>query len=96
VEAGFSPPPEDEWPPLMVDLPYEAQEALRIFYILPPLVAGMGGYMGRDLSPIPILFKLYEVPKKSRRVVLDIILFLIGRSVTTANEKIAAKQAAKT
>lgn len=87
-EIGFKPPPEDEWPPLYEDLPYEAQEAMRLFYSLPPKVDGMAGYLGRDLSCLDMMFNVYDVPIASRATILNILLYLISRSVKSESDKI--------
>jgi hypothetical protein len=94
-EAGFTVPPEEEWPPLMEELPYEAHEAFRLFSILPIMVAGMGGYIGKDITCLPALFDIYKVEEESRRTVTDIILVLINESVEDSNKKIAAQQKGK-
>lgn len=91
-EAGFPLPPEEEWPPLYDDLPYEAQEGLRLFYILPAKVDGMAGYTGRDLSCLGLFFDIYEVPTESRKIITDIILLLISESLQTMAKKIEASR----
>lgn len=91
-EAGFAPPPEEEWPPLYEELPYEAQEALRLLYVLPPVIDGMAGYLGRDIKCLPIFFDIYEIPIESRRIILDLLLFMINKSVMSAQDKMKAEQ----
>jgi hypothetical protein len=91
-EAGFAPPPQEEWPPLYEDLPYEAQEALRLSYVLPPIIDGMAGYLGRDLNTLPLFFEVYEIPVESRKVILELLLLIINKSVTSAQDKMKAEQ----
>jgi hypothetical protein len=90
-EAGFAPPPEDEWPPLYHELPYEAQEAMRLFYILPVKIDGMAGYTGKDLSVLDTFFTVYEVPVESRKCILDLLIMIINKSVHSAHEKAKAE-----
>lgn len=85
--AGFTAPPEDEWPPLYEDLPYEVQEAMRLFYLLPIKIDGMAGYTGKDLTVLSTFMDIYEVEHSIRKFVLELILFLNNRSLKTAAEK---------
>ncbi len=87
AEAGFNPPPEEEWPPLYEDLPYEAQEALRMFYILPSKIDGMAGYTGKELSCLETFYNIYEVPRASRKTITDILMHVINESIKTSAEK---------
>lgn len=90
-EAGFKPPPEEEWPPLYDELPYEAQEAIRLSYVLPPIIDGMAGYLGRDLNVLPLFFDVYEVPLSSRKIILELLLIIINKSVNSAQDKAKAE-----
>lgn len=69
-------------------MPYEVQEALRIFNLLPPAFAGMGFYIGKDIAPIQLFFDVYEVPVESRRAVFDLVIYLVDRSIRKANQEI--------
>lgn len=91
-EAGFAPPPVDEWPPLYEEFPYEAQEAMRLFYLLPAKIDGMAGYTGKDLSVLSTFFDVYEVPIESRKCILDLLILIINKSVHSAHEKMKAEQ----
>lgn len=91
-EAGFKPPPEEKWPPLYEELPYEAQEALRIFYVLPNKIDGMAGYTGKDLSALETIFSIYEVPVDSRKTIFNIVLFFINNSIESAVNKVKKEQ----
>jgi len=92
LEAIGQAPPEEKWPPRYEDLPYEAQEALRIFYILPNRVSGSAGFVGKDLSAIESIFNIYEVPFESRREVFSIITHLINKTVESASKKLEAER----
>jgi hypothetical protein len=76
---------------LYEELPYEGQEALRLFNILPPIIDGMAGYVGKDLNTLPIFFDVYEVPVESRKLILELILIMINKSVSSAHEKSKAE-----
>ncbi len=89
-DSGFAIPPEEEWPPLYNELPYEAQEAIRLFYVLPNKIDGMAGYTGKDLSCLGTFFEVYEVPVESRKIILEVLLLIINKSVQTASEKMKA------
>jgi hypothetical protein len=73
-------------------LPYEAQEALRIYSLLPHDIAGMGVYNGKKLELIKTFFEIYEVPYASQRPVFDLILYFINRSINQANEEVLKEQ----
>lgn len=55
-------PKEEEIPAEFGDFPYLVQIAISIFAILPDNWEGFSGtYMGKDLSLLPYLVKVYEV-----------------------------------
>lgn len=90
LEAIGQAPPPERWPPKYEDLPYEAQEALRLFNSLPTRVSGMAGYTGKDLGPLEVFFNIYEVPEESKRVVLDLISYIINVTVDISAKKMKA------
>jgi hypothetical protein len=94
-EAGFTLPPEDTWPPLYHELPYEAQEAIRLFYILPNKIDGMAGYTGKELASYTMFCDIFEVPGESRKIILEIILHLINKSIESVNKKSKAASKSK-
>ena len=73
-------PIESEIPADFADFPYEVQEAINIFSILPDNWEGMSGtYLGKDYSILPYLMdEIFEVADKKQTMQL---LLIIGRLV---------------
>jgi len=84
-QLGNEPLPE-EIPADYSDFPYEVQEAINIFTILPDVWDGMSGtYMGKDYSLLPYLFdEIFEVEDKKQSMQ---ILLMIGRLVSNMHSK---------
>lgn len=78
-QLGSEPIPE-EIPADFTDFPFEVQEAINIFTILPDNWEGMSGtYMGKDYSILPYLMdEIFEVADKKQTMQ---ILLIIGRIV---------------
>lgn len=70
-QLGNEPIPS-EIPVEYADFPYEVQEAMNIFSILPDVWDGMSGtYMGKDYSLLPYLFdEIFEVTDKKQTMQL--------------------------
>lgn len=79
-------PIESEIPTDFADFPYEVQEAINIFTILPDNWEGMSGtYMGKDYSILPYLFdEIFEVSDKKQTMQF---LLIIGRIVMEQHTK---------
>lgn len=79
-------PIESEIPADFTDFPYEVQEAINIFSILPDNWEGMlGTYMGKDYSILPYLFdEIFEVSDKKQSMQL---ILIIARIVTEQYSK---------
>lgn len=84
-QLGTEPIPE-EIPADFTDFPYEVQEAINIFSILPDNWDGMSGtYLGKDYSILPYLFdEIFEVSDKKQSMQL---LLIIARIVTEQYSK---------
>jgi len=84
-QLGNEPLPE-EIPADYSDFPYEVQEAINIFTILPDIWDGMSGtYMGKDYSLLPYLFdEIFEVEDKKQSMQ---VLLMIGRLVSNMHSK---------
>ena len=52
----------------------------------------MAGYTGKDLSVLRTYYEIYEVPQESQKVILNLILIMINRSILSASEKIKQEQ----
>jgi len=83
---GTEPNPS-EIPPEMEDFPYEVQQAFDVYYRLPDRWDGMSGsYLGKDLGPLEMLFKLFLVEDK--RTALDFISIIdVARQEIFANKQ---------
>jgi len=81
-------PKDEEIPVGFEDFPYEVQEALQIFYILPDIWDGMSGtYMGKDYTLLKYLMEdIFEV--SDRKQTMQIILIM----ARLASEKYARMQ----
>lgn len=94
-QLGNEPIPE-EIPVDFSDFPYEVQDVINIFSILPDNWEGMSGtYMGKDFSLLPYLFdNIFEV--SDRKISMKILL-IIDRIVKEqyAQKAKQAKQKAK-
>jgi hypothetical protein len=73
-------PIQEEIPADFSDFPYEVQEAINIFTILPDVWEGMSGtYMGKNYSILPYLFdEIFEVSNKQQTMQF---ILIIGRIV---------------
>lgn len=78
-QLGSEPIPE-EIPADFSDFPFEVQEAINIFSILPDRFEGMSGtYLGKDYSILPYLMdEIFQVENKQETMKL---LLIIGRLV---------------
>lgn len=92
-EALGSEPDENEIPPNMDDLTYEAQMALNIYqYLQDTWVGGMGSaYIGKNLATLPMLFDLFDVQEGSRTYILQFILIIDKETANNINNKIGKK-----
>lgn len=79
-QLGNDPVPE-EIPADFEDFPYEVQETMNIFSILPDKWEGMSGtYMGKDYAILPYLFdEIFEVD--DRQLTMKLLL-IIGKIVS--------------
>lgn len=60
-EMGWDPDP-DEIPMEISDLSYEAQQALRLFNVLPDKIEGMNGiWLGKDYSGLGDIMRIYKI-----------------------------------
>lgn len=68
-------PREEEIPKDPGFLPFEVQNALIIFNILPDKIEGMSGsWLGKDFSALEVLMNIYEID--DRREVFEYILVI--------------------
>jgi hypothetical protein len=89
-EAMGATPVESEIPPELEDFPIEVQQAFDVYYRLPDRWDGMSGsYLGKDLSPLDMLFKLFQI--SDERTALDFITIID----VTRREIISNKQKRK-
>ena len=86
-----STPVQSEIPVELDDLTVQAQEVVEIFNYLPDQWGAMGGYLGKDLSNFPVVFKLFNIDKSYWLVYLDLLGILIEKQVEIVNKKIEAK-----
>lgn len=84
-QLGNDPIP-DEIPAEFADFPYEVQETINIFSILPDNWEGMSGtYMGKDYSILPYLMEeIFDVEDKKQTMQL---LLIVGRIVMENHSK---------
>lgn len=68
-------PREEEIPKDPGFLPFEAQNALVLFNMLPDKIEGMSGsWLGKDFSALEVLMNIYEI--EDRRDVFEYILVI--------------------
>lgn len=73
-EALGTEPKEEEIPPTLDDFPAEVHTALLIYNNLRDIVEPMSGvFMGKDLSTVEILFRLYNVEDYEQQFCLETI-----------------------
>lgn len=84
-QLGQDPNPE-EIPLEFSDFPYEVQEAIKIFSILPDIYEGMSGtYMGKDYTILPYLMdEIFKVENKQETMMY---LVMINKIVTDIRQK---------
>jgi hypothetical protein len=89
-EIDLLPPPPIDF----AEFPYEAQEAFRMFSILPDIVSDAAGFIGKDINSLPWLYTLYEVPEYSHKPILDIMIFMsqVVREKTREKMKQSSKK----
>lgn len=91
----------DDIPLDINDFPYEVQQALHLYSLLPDNYGGMSAtWLGKDFSQLPFYFDIYEV--KYKRLTLDIMSITQSIKVRSHHVKIErekelqkAKEAAK-
>lgn len=95
-QLGTEPVPE-EIPVSFEDFPYQVQEAINIFTILPDNWEGMSGtYMGKDYSILPYLMdEIFQVENKQQTMQLLLIIGKIIMDIRSSEQK-ARQRKAKT
>jgi len=89
-----SPVEEDKIPPEFEDFTDEAQTAMVITNRLPDNWDYTSGYyIGKDLTILPYLFKIYELDDEE--MMLDLIFTVIKISSDITNEKVKQQQKVK-
>ncbi len=67
-------PQEDQIPVEFVDFPDDIQQCFKIYYMLRDIWDPMGGnYLGKDMSTIFDLFRLYDMEKPEQLFTIDVI-----------------------
>lgn len=86
-----STPLDEEMPIGIDDLTVQSQEVIEIFNYLPDQWGSMGGYIGKELTNFPTIFKLFKVSKSNWLLYLDLLGILIEHQIEIVNKKIEAK-----
>jgi hypothetical protein len=93
-QLGEEPIPE-EIPAGFEDFPYEVQEAINIFSILPDVWEGFSGtYMGKNYSILPYLMdEVYKVSNKTETMQYILMIGKIIMDIRTREQKIRQQRA---
>jgi len=89
-EVTNSEPDPDKIPVDFFDLLEDTQIAMNIVNTLPDRWDGMSGsYQGKDLSILPCLLDLYEIPNKLDMI--SLVTIIINETARITNDKISRK-----
>jgi hypothetical protein len=93
-QLGNEPIPE-EIPVEYEDFPYDVQEAIQIFTILPDVWEGMSGsYLGKNYSILPYLMdSIFEVANKQQTMQLLLVIGKIVMDNRIADQKARERKA---
>jgi hypothetical protein len=92
---GNEPIPE-EIPPAFSDLSNQSQNAMEIFMYLKDDWNSMGGYLGKDLSNLEMLFKVFCIQEEDWLLYLELINAIIIEQTNYINKKIKSESRTKT
>ena len=90
-----SEPIEEEIPADFDDFPYEVQEVIQIFSILPDVWEGFSGtYMGKDYSILPYLMdEIFQVHNKQQAMQMLLSIGNIVLNIRTSEQKARQRKA---
>ena len=88
-------PIEEEIPADFEDFPYEVQEVIQIFSILPDIWEGMSGtYMGKDYSILPYLMdEIFQVHNKQQAMQMLLSIGNIVMNIRSSEQKARQRKA---
>jgi hypothetical protein len=86
----------NEIPPAFHELTHQAQDAMEIFMYLKDDWSSMGGYLGKDLSNLSIVFEIFDVPKSDWLLYFELLQTIIAEQTAYVNKKIKAESRTKT
>lgn len=87
-------PEASEIPVEFSDFPYDVQQFMNIFFMMPDRWEGFSGtYMGKDYSSLPILFDIFEIEDK--KAALEYIILCERELVSARNKAQEARKAEK-
>ena len=95
-ESLGSDPDPDEIPPSFGELSHQVQDIMEIFMYLKDDWGSMGGYLGKDLSILPQLLEMYEVPRSDWLLYFELLQVVIVEQTNYINKKIKAESRTKT
>lgn len=82
-------PDENEMPPDFEDLTIQSQECINLFNYLPDKWNEMSGsYVGKDLSDLFTIYKLFNIDKCNWLLYLELLNVIIDERIRSVNNKI--------
>jgi|TARA_R110000744_G_scaffold80098_1_gene157219 hypothetical protein len=81
----------DKIPPEASDFPDIVITALNIYYSLGDRIYPDVGYIGKDFTTLPILFKIHNIEDYEESYIMELLLFLDGRTIEKSQKQLKAQ-----
>ena len=81
----------DRCPPEAEDFPQIVIDFINMYHSLGNRMYPEIGYMGKDYTNLPLLFKLYKIQEHQEEYVYELLLYLDNRAIELSQQKLKAE-----
>ncbi len=81
----------DRCPPEAEDFPQIVIDSINMYHSLGNRMYPEIGYMGKDYTNLPLLFKLYKIQEHQEEYVYELLLYLDNRAIELSQQKLKAE-----